>query len=142
MKCLNQPIAWQANREDQCTGHFWESRFKSQPLDTEEALLSCMAYVDLNPVRAAMAETPEQSNHTSIKERIAPQFNLADAICRQTQQKVLGVRSCVLPLENLAYARVMQTETITTKGQGRGKTQDLTPAPCCVIWSTWSFDDP
>ena len=29
---------------------------------------------------------------------------------------------------NLAYARIMQTETITTKGQGRGKTQDLTPA--------------
>ena len=67
MKCLNEPIARQANREDQCTGHFWESRFKSQPLDTEEALLSCMAYVDINPVRAAMAETPEQSDHTSIR---------------------------------------------------------------------------
>ncbi len=79
-KCLNEPIARQANKEDRCTGHFWESRFISQPLLNEEALLSCMAYVDLNPVRAKIAETPEGSDHTSIQERITQKFDLAEAI--------------------------------------------------------------
>ena len=85
MRCLNQPIARQANREDECTGKFWESRFTSQALKTEEALLSCMAYVDLNPVRAGMAASPETSRYTSIQERTNPSFDKNQAIYSQRQ---------------------------------------------------------
>lgn len=83
MKELNFDIALQANKEDECTGHFWEGRFKSQALLDEKALLAAMAYVDLNPVRAKEASTPEKSRYTSLKLR------LNNAVKGQTQSPPL-----------------------------------------------------
>jgi hypothetical protein len=70
MRCTTEHIARRANREDECTGHFWEGRYKCQLLLDEASLLACAAYVDLNPVRAALAETPETSPFTGIRDRI------------------------------------------------------------------------
>jgi REP element-mobilizing transposase RayT len=70
MKALKEPLARLANREETCTGTFWEPRYKSIAVLDEPALLATCAYIDLNPVAAGIASTPEASEHTSIKQRV------------------------------------------------------------------------
>jgi len=70
MRNLNEYVAREANKEDNCKGRFWESRFKSQALLDEQALAAAMAYVDLNPLRSGIAKTPETSDYTSIQARL------------------------------------------------------------------------
>jgi REP element-mobilizing transposase RayT len=70
MSLLNNYIARRANKEDECTGRFWEGRFKSQALLTKRAVLACMSYVDLNPIRAGISNCLLNSHYTSIQRRL------------------------------------------------------------------------
>lgn len=73
MRLLNEYIARRANKEDECTGYFWERRFRSQAILDEKALAAVMAYVDLNPIRANIATSLQTSKHTSIHYRMNAQ---------------------------------------------------------------------
>ncbi len=70
MKCLKEPLARRANRQDDCRGAFWQGRYKSIAILDEEALLATCAYIDLNPVAAGIASTPEASPYTSVHSRV------------------------------------------------------------------------
>jgi hypothetical protein len=70
MRFLNEAIARAANPEDGCTGRFWEGRFKCQALLDDAAVLACMAYVDLNPIRAGLCDKLVDSDFTTIQRRL------------------------------------------------------------------------
>ncbi len=70
MKCLKEPLARMANKEDGYTGAFWESRFRSIAVLDEESPLAAAAYIDLNPLAAGVAALPEESPYTSLHARI------------------------------------------------------------------------
>ncbi len=55
------------NKEYKRTGTLWEGRYKSSLIDSERYLLTCMQYIEMNPVRAAMVEHPAEYQWSSYQ---------------------------------------------------------------------------
>jgi REP element-mobilizing transposase RayT len=135
MKILNQRIAIASNQEDECTGRFWEGRFKSQALLDEKALFSCMAYVDLNPIRAKIAKSPSESEFTSIAKRIkqvqkSQQLNQQDRQAYGLKPFRSGKDSCqktCLPFQLNDYLQLVDWSGRHLCQEGRGKIPDHVP---------------
>ena len=70
MRCTSENIARHANKEDECTGRFWEGRYKAQLFLDAASLLACAAHADLNRIRAAISDTPEHPALTGAQDRI------------------------------------------------------------------------
>jgi len=70
-----QTVARRANREDEVDGRFFAKRFDCKRLETVGDVLACSIYVDLNGIRAGMAETPEASRYTSAYDRIRARWD-------------------------------------------------------------------
>jgi len=120
MKALKETIAKRANREDDCTGSFWEGRFTSVPLLDDAALVACMAYVDLNPVRAKIVDRPERSRHTGVRTRI---------LGRQRHRAARRIRA----QRPRGADRLLAEQSLTTAEAGPEAGVWLAPLTACCV---------
>ncbi len=128
MRCLAEPIARAANREDICKGRFWEGRFKCQSLLDDNAVLASMAYVDLNPVRAKICDTLEASAHTSARVRLT-EIEREPAAAERPLEPVAGIRGlCVLPMTQAEYLSLVDYTGRQIRADKRGTLEGQAPA--------------
>ncbi len=118
MRGINESTARRANAEDNCTGRFWEGRFKSQALLDEKAVLTCMAYVDLNPIRAKMSQSPEDSDYTSIQDRI---------LNKKSTLKTFGNHDEDIPFSFDDYLHLIDSTGRAIIGENKGYIPDDLP---------------
>jgi hypothetical protein len=132
MRCLVEPIARRANREDGCKGRFWEGRYKCQALCDERAVLAAMAYVDLNPIRAGIAERLDASSHTSVVLRIEAAKSDPTTLT-QRLGPIMGNLRPNFDLSTADYLQVLDwTGRMLAPGK-RGRIAEDAPAVLAVI---------
>ncbi|WP_145354819.1 hypothetical protein [Roseimaritima multifibrata] len=83
-----QTLSRRCNKEDGVTGRLFGNRFKLNRLPTEEEILAGMLYVDLNPIRAGLAEALDDFAEVSISERL-----------KTLEGKTADLESWLAPLE-------------------------------------------
>ena len=70
MKRLSGRQTRYVNRLERRSGTLWESRYKSSPIQTDEYLLACIRYVELNPVRARRVADAQDYRWSSYQARM------------------------------------------------------------------------
>ena len=118
VKSLSEPIARKANAEDKVTGRFWEGRFKCQALLSQKSILAAMTYVDLNPMRANIADGISTSKYTSIKARHL-EILRDQSIANEPLMPLIGVKSFNVP--TLTAAEYIDLVDFTGREMHAGK---------------------
>jgi hypothetical protein len=132
MRCLVEPIARRANREDGCKGRFWEGRYKCQALCDERSLLAAMVYVDLNPIRAGVVDRLDDSAHTSVAKRIAVAQSNTATLARPLNP-IAGNLSPALGLTTGDYLQLLDWTGRTLAPGKRGRIAPSAPAIVSII---------
>ncbi len=125
MKHLKQPIARRANIEDGCDGHFFEQRFYSGALLSEKAMLAAMAYVDLNPVRARLAQRIEQCREASVSARLKE--NSTAALAAYLRPIASGLSRPTVPHVAVSLADYLDLLRVMAAAQATPPTEPTDP---------------
>lgn len=132
MRCLAEPIARRANREDDCKGRFWEGRYKCQLLCNERALLAAMTYVDLNPIRAGITDRLETSTHTGAHDRLTTARASPDVLAAPLRA-IIGMKHSALPLSTADYLQILDWTGRTLAPNKRGSLAGNAPTILTII---------
>ena len=143
MRRLLEPLARKANREDECTGHFWESRFFCQALLDDRAILAGCVYVDLNPFRAGIGRALEELPHTGIALRIAAEKQAQAALASTETSTAPEERASTEPLPHLppvaGHNRLSNCLPIHRTVPRPGRLDGGHPDPGWTAKSIWNF---
>ncbi len=124
MKHLKQSIARRANQEDGCKGHFFEQRFYSGALLSERAIITAMAYVDINPIRSKIVESIEQCKETSIAERLQVIESTPEALDAALAPLVSGLENAEPVVKISVRAYIDLTRSMANKDASQQNTAE------------------
>ena len=115
MQAVGRSYVRYFNQRHKRSGTLWEGRYKSSVIDSEAYLLTCMAYIDLNPVRAGVAEAAEDFNWSSYKHLIGQKID-----------KLVTPHALYWGLGNTPFAREAAYAAFVAAGLSASIQKDLT----------------
>jgi putative transposase len=127
MQAVGRSYVRSFNLQQGRTGTLWEGRYRSTLIQSERYLLTCMAYIDLNPVRAGMVEAPENYPWSSHAHYIG-----------RLHQRLLTPPALYWELGNTPFAREAAYGELVRAGIAEHHQRALTAATL----SGWALGDP
>jgi putative transposase len=112
------------NRSHNRRGYFWGDRFKSVIVENGETLINCLAYIDLNPLRAGLVERPEQYRWNSLGYHVqtnnqdnflSTDFGLKEFNVKSTKERIRRYRRYVYEAGSLNQSAKGSVKVIEDK---------------------------
>jgi REP element-mobilizing transposase RayT len=129
------------NKRHNRRGYFWGDRFKSVIVDKGETLINCLAYIDLNPLRAGLVERPEEYRWNSLgyhlqtenkDQFLSTDFGLeefnpppADRCLEGEKERIKRYRRYVYEAGAIDRPDKMQAKVINTKVAAKERKKDF-----------------
>jgi putative transposase len=122
------------NRRHNRRGYFWGDRFKSVIVDKGETLVNCLAYIDLNSLRAGLVKRPEDYRWNSLgyhlqtenKDRfLSTDFGLKEFNVKDKKERIRRYRRYVYEAGALNRSDKMQPQVIDAKVAAKERKKDF-----------------